>query len=297
MRIYITGADGSLGKALIGELAAHPRRAEWQVKGVSIRDFDIDDRSTVMASIREFAPDLVLHLAAITVVASCEKDTALAIRVNVGGVHHVVEACRQVGSKIVYISSDYIFDGVAAPASGYPETAVPNPLNVYAVTKLAGEQVAGHVPEHLIIRTSWLFGGDAENNDDVLATIRSAERGERLSLISDQISRPTYTLDLARAIVHLITLDDFPTGVVNAANAGPATRYSLGVYALERYDSELSKHYAPIPVQFDTVHFVGARPRSSVLNTDRLAALGFQMPQWKDAVDRHCANLQQGGPL
>ncbi|GAA4064220.1 NAD(P)-dependent oxidoreductase [Streptomyces shaanxiensis] len=291
MRLYITGADGSLGKALTRELNSHPHTADWTVKGVSVHDFDIADEAAVSASIDGFRPDIVLHLAAIAIVAPCETDPGLALRVNVSGVHQVSEACRRVGSRLVYISSDYVFDGVEAPAEGYRETDVPNPLSVYALTKLAGEQIAAHVPEHLVIRTSWLFGGAAENNDDVLATIRAAERGERQELIDDQYSRPTYTVDLARAIVHLITRDEFPTGIVHVANEGWATRYELGAYALMQYDPKLNADHPPTAISFDDCEFVGGRPKTSAFNTDRLARLGFVMPDWRDAVDRHCAVL------
>ncbi|MFJ3953491.1 NAD(P)-dependent oxidoreductase [Streptomyces sp. Je 1-4] len=291
MRLYITGADGSLGKALTQELSADPRTADWTVQGVSVTDFDIGDEAAVLASVESFRPDIVLHLAAISIVAPCETDPGLALRVNVSGVHQVAEACRRVGSRMVYISSDYVFDGAGAPEDGYRETDVPNPLSVYALTKLAGEQIAAHVPEHLVVRTSWLFGGAAENNDDVLATIRAAERGEQQKLIDDQYSRPTYTVDLARALIHLITLEEFPTGTVHAANEGRATRYELGAYALSQYDPKLNADHPPTAISFDECEFVGGRPKFSAFNTDRLAGLGFAMPDWRDAVNRHCAVL------
>ncbi|MGZ2355099.1 NAD(P)-dependent oxidoreductase [Streptomyces sp. 372A] len=292
MRLYITGADGSLGKALTQELSTDPRTADWPVLGVSVADFDIGDEHAVTASVESFRPDIVLHLAAISIVAACETDTELALRVNVAGVHQVAEACRRTGSRMVYISSDYVFDGVSAPEDDYRETDIPNPLSLYALTKLAGEQIAERVPEHLVVRTSWLFGGAAENNDDVLATIRSAERGERQELIDDQYSRPTYTVDLARALIHLITLDEFPTGLLHVANRNPATRYELGARALNEYDPKLCAEHPPTAVSFDDCTFVGGRPKASVLNTDRLARLGMTMPTWQDAVSRHCAVLR-----
>lgn len=293
MRLYITGADGSLGRALTRELSLDPRTADWPVLGVSIADFDIGDEKAVSTSIESVRPDIVLHLAAISIVATCETDPVLGLHVNVGGVHQVAEACRRSGSRMVYISSDYIFDGVDAPKDGYRETDVPNPLSLYGLTKLAGEQITETVPEYLVLRTSWLFGGVAENNDDVLATIRSAERGERQQLIDDQYSRPTYTVDLARAIIHLITLDEFPTGILHVANEGWTTRYELGAYALKRYDPDLNARNPPIAISFDSCEFVGGRPKISALNSARLARLGHVMPSWRDAVDRHCANLSR----
>jgi dTDP-4-dehydrorhamnose reductase len=291
MRVYITGADGSLGTALRAQLHDNPLTASWPVLGVSVSDFDIGDEQAVAASIGAFRPDVVLHLAAISIIAPCETDPGAALRVNVAGVHQVAEACRATGSRLVYISSDYVFDGAGAPADGYRETDVPNPLNVYALTKLGGEQIAASVPEHLIIRTSWLFGGAAENNDDVLATIRAAERGERQELIGDQYSRPTYTVDLARTITALLASPEIPGGVLHIANEGTASRHELGVHTLRSYDAELSRAYPPVPVPFADAALVGRRPKFSSLNTDRLASLGHTMPRWQDAVDRHCAVL------
>ncbi|MGW2254621.1 SDR family oxidoreductase [Kitasatospora sp. NPDC001660] len=291
MRVYLTGADGSLGTALTHELRTNPLTAHWPVHGVSVSDFDIADEHTLAKSVAAFRPDVLLHLAAISVVAPCETDPALALRVNVAGVHQAAEACRRTGSRLLYISSDYVFDGVDAPEQGYRETDVPNPLSVYGLTKLAGERIAQETPEHLVIRTSWLFGGAAENNDDVLATIRAAERGERQQLIADQISRPTYTVDLAHAIVTLLTLAEVPTGTLHIAGGGTASRYQLGEHALLAYDPRLGAEHPPTAVPFDDADFIGARPRTSVLNTDRLTALGVTLPTWQDAVARHCAAL------
>ncbi|WP_018685492.1 SDR family oxidoreductase [Actinokineospora enzanensis] len=295
MRLYITGADGSLGTALLDRLRRDERTADWPVLGVSVADFDIADETAVAESIDAFRPDLVLHLAAVSIVAACQTDPELALRVNVAGVHQVAEGCLRHGSGLVYISSDYVFDGVDAPADGYRETDVPNPLSVYGLTKLAGEQIAATVPAHLVLRTSWLFGGAAENNDDVLATIRQAERGERQPLIEDQLSRPTYTVDLARAIIELITMAPMPTGTVHVANEGRASRYELGVHALRVYDARLDADHPPVPVAFADTVFVGGRPKVSALNTDRLAALGLTMPSWQDAVARHCVELRRAG--
>lgn len=297
MRAYVTGADGSLGTAFMSALQEDPRTSEWVALGVSIHDFDIADLAAVRESIGSFQPDVVVHLAAISIVADCELDLPLAFRANVAGVSNVMAACREIGARPVYMSSDYVFDGASPPPDGYTETDIPNPLSVYGLAKLAGERTAGTVDHHLVIRTSWLFGGANENNDDVLASIRQAQRGERAKLIVDQFARPTYTDDLARAIIHLLTLDQPFAGTVHIVNSGPpASRYEMGLHAVASFDPALAASYSPEPVAFDDCELIGGRPRCSTLNTARLAALHYTMPDWRDGVDRFCARLRRSAP-
>jgi len=291
MRIYLTGADGLLGSALTGALRENPRTAAWQVLGVSRGDFDIVDAAALRASVMGFVPDVVIHTAAHAIVDDCEADPKLALRVNVAGVCNVVDACRRVGSRLVYISTDYVFDGADTPAGGYRETDTPNPLNVYGLTKLAGERTSALLPDHLTIRTSWLFGGTDERVDAVLATVRQAERGERPQLIADQYSLPTYTEDLAQAIVFLLTRKRPVTGTIHVANMGTASWYEVGAHVLTVLDPELAATFEPVPVALDDCAYLGRRPRNSTLNTDRLAALGHIMPDWRDAVRRFCGRF------
>jgi len=296
MRVYVTGADGGLGTALCEALRTNPATAEWPVFGVSITDFDIGDSTAVRDSIDSFWPDVVLHLAAIAVVADCEADPAAALRVNVAGVRNVADACRRRGSRLVFISTDYVFDGEQPPPGGYRETDVPNPLSIYGLTKLAGERIASTVGDHLVVRTSWLFGGSDERTDDVLASVRQAQRAERTSLVCDQFSRPTYTVDLADAIVHLLTRDEVVAGTLHVANEGSASRYEIGLHAVRAFDPGLLLGSAPEQVGFDECSFVGARPRISTLNTDRLAGLGYSLPEWRDGINRFCARLRSPEP-
>ena len=290
MRVYITGADGMLGSALRRALRDDPATAGWTVLGVSIADFDIADDIAVHASIAGFAPDVVVHAAAHAIVDGCEVDPKRAMRVNVAGVRNVVDACRRSGSRLVYISSDYVFDGADPPAGGYRETDTPNPLSVYGLTKLAGERLCALLDDHLTVRTSWIFGGSDERVDTVLAAVRGAWRGEGVRLIDDQRSLPTYADDLARALVFLLTATPRVTGTIHVANAGSASWYDVGehVHALLGFAGP-----APERIALRDCGFVGERPRDSTLNTDRLAALGHEMTSWRDGVERFCARLQR----
>lgn len=294
IRLYLTGADGMLGTALIAALAENPDTADWTVRGVTIRDFDISDGAAVRASIDAFAPDIVVHTAAHAIVDDCELDPKLALRVNVAGVRNVVEACLRNSSRLVYISSDYVFDGIGTPDGGYTETDLPNPASVYGLTKLAGERISAQVADHLNVRTSWLFGGVDARLDTVLDALGHARRGTAPRLIHDQFSAPTYTVDLARALAFLLSTESGPTGTIHVANAGRASWHQVGEYLRELVAAELPAAPAPEPVAIADWGFLGGRPVDSTLNTDRLAALGWTMPTWQDAVARFHASLSLG---
>lgn len=289
VRLYLTGADGMLGTALTAALAANPDTADWEVRGVSVHDFDIADGDALRASIEAFAPDVVVHTAAHAIVDDCELDPKLALRVNVAGVRNVVDACARQGSRLIYISSDYVFDGVHTPPGGYREDDIPNPRSVYGLTKVAGERMAALLDDHLTVRTSWLFGGTQERLDTVLAIVAHARRGTPARLIDDQFSAPTYTHDLARALVFLLTGAPV-TGTIHVANRGTASWHQVGEHLTGRIPGAPAPHRVPL----HEWGFLGDRPIDSTLNTDRLAGLGWTMPTWQDAVDRFHLALVQG---
>jgi dTDP-4-dehydrorhamnose reductase len=289
VRLYLTGADGMVGTALTAALRADERTADWVLRGVSLHDYDVTDEVATIDSITEFRPDVVVHAAANAVVDDCEINPGRAVAVNVGGVRNVARACQISGSRLVYVSSDYVFDGCDTPHGGYREGNLPNPLSVYGLTKLGGERVTALLPGHLIIRTSWLFGGADERVDVVLQSLRRALRGEPIPLIADQYSLPTFTADLAMAMVFLLARPQQVTGTVHVANAGTASWYEVVKYALGLGLPVLGP--GPEPVSLDGYPYLGRRPRNSTLNTERLASLGHTMPHWTDAVRRYCEAL------
>lgn len=293
-RLYLTGADGMLGRALTAALAADEATGDWSVTGVSVQDFDIADQAAVRASIAAARPQVIVHAAANAIVDECEADPALAMRVNVAGTRHVAEAAREHGSRLVYISSDYVFAGDDPSPGGYREDDPPGPVNVYGLTKLAGERIAATAGDHLVIRTSWLFGGPDERTDNLLALVRRARRGEPTELIGDQYSRPTYTVHLARAIVRVLTRWPDVTGTLHVANDGSASWYQLGQVALDcmrTLGGVPDGSPPPTPIRLRDAGFLAARPGDSTLSTGRLAALGIRMPRWQDAVRDCCAAL------
>jgi dTDP-4-dehydrorhamnose reductase len=290
MRVYVTGADGMLGTALLEALRGTRTTADWPVLGVSLRDFDISHRDAVRSSIVAFRPDVVVHTAAHAIVDDCEANPKLALRVNVGGVRNVADACRAARSRLIYISSDYVFDGTDTPGHGYREGDPPNPLSVYGLSKLAGERIASLLDAHLNVRTSWLFGGRDDGLDNVLAIVRQAERGHRPRLVADQFSLPSYTADVAQALTFLLTLPRV-TGTIHVANGGTASWHEVGTYILSELNGSRWHGLAADPITMEECAFLGDRPRDSTLNTDRLTCLGCPMPHWRDAVRRFCGRL------
>lgn len=282
MRVFLTGADGLLGTAFFAAARTDPAAAGWQVDGVSRDDFDLTDRVALDAAVDRFRPDAVIHAAAHAIVDDCERDPRLALRVNVEGTRNVVASCPS--SRLIYISSDYVFDGVEPPAAGYAEGDLPAPRNVYGLTKLAGEHVVERHPDPVVVRTSWLFGGPDEKVDQVLALLRSSLRGEAAPLIADQFSRPTYTLDLARALIQVIARPEIG-GTIHVANEGRASWYDVGLHLAKTAPPDRPAPH-PEPISLAQAGFVGERPRDSTLSTARLEALGLALPPWPDAVDR-----------
>ena len=189
MRILVTGARGMLGSALVPILAA-----EHAVVGVGSKEFDLAQPAAVQWAFRELRPEFVYHLAAFTDVDGCEADPQKAMEVNGEGARNVAQACAEAGAALVYISSDYVFDGHSEQP--YREDDAPNPLSVYGKSKLAGERYVGSlVPRHFIVRTSWLYGPHGKNF--VGTILKVANERDELRVVDDQRGSPTYTLHLA----------------------------------------------------------------------------------------------------
>jgi dTDP-4-dehydrorhamnose reductase len=292
VRLYLTGADGMLGTALSDSLARDARTAAWRVTGVSAGDFDIADADALDASVRRCDPHVVVHCAAHAVLDDCAADPPMALRVNVRGTHNVAAVCRRLGRRMVYISSDYVFDGLAPPDGGYREDDVPDPVSLYGLTKLAGERITATVPDHLVVRTAWLFGGRDERTDVVLAAVGALLAGGRPRLIHDQFSNPTHTHDAARALVHLLA--GAATGTVHAVSSGRASWHQVGelLVRLLRADGlDPGGRLGVDPVALADAGLVDARPVDSALSNAKLARLGHTMPHWTDAVRAMWAGL------
>ena len=275
MRILVTGAGGQLGYDVCRELAVRG----WDHRGADRQDFDITDAGTTCGYIQEYRPDAVIHCAAYTKVDQAEQEPEECWAVNGTGTENVAQACRESGAKLLYPSTDYIFDG---GGSGFYETdTLPAPLNVYGRSKLAGEQRVRQLIERaFIVRTSWMFGSHGQNF--VKAILRQAERQTTVRVVGDQFGSPTYTVDLARLLCDMAMTEQY--GTYHAVNEGVC---SWAEFARERFRcagkdvrvAEISSRDYPSPVR---------RPANSRLSTESLARAGFdRLPMWQDAVERY----------
>ena len=300
MRILITGADGQLGRDLIDALAGRVplggRRVNLfapdgpvpamrhEVLGTDVDTMAVDDRDAVQHFVRSFGPELILHAGAMTAVEACEAERDRAYAVNALGTRNVVEAARAVGAHVLYVSTDYVFDGTSERP--YHEWDRPNPLSVYGATKLAGERECG--PGATIVRTSWVCGAHGANM--VKTALRLAKGEGELRFVDDQHGSPTFTADLAPALIAL-ALARRP-GIFHITNAGTTTWCGLvkAVLAAVGDDPERVRAIATADLE---PPLAARRPTNSVLDNMALRLSRIQgLPDWQDGLIRLVTALQ-----
>lgn len=271
MKIVITGAQGQLGSELVKVLGER-----HEVKGYSHADLPVEEVVQVKKAFDGFQPDLVVHAAAYTKVDDCEKNIEKAYQVNSLGTRNVALAAGQVGAKLLYISTDYIFDG--KKGEPYLEFDSPNPLNVYGKSKLAGEwYVQTLMSDFFIVRTSWLFGFHGQNF--VKTILKLAKKDSSLKVVKDQIGSPTYAFDLAEKVSELVDTDLF--GVYHITNQGSCSWFNFAQKILEL--SGVEKEL--IPVSAEEFPRPAKRPKYTVLKNFALENSGFSpLRSWKEAL-------------
>jgi len=278
MRVLVTGGHGQLGRAL---LRTAPVGMEVIALGSS--DCDVTDPATVRAIVARIEPEFIVHCAAWTDVDGCERHPERAWRVNALGAQHVATACAEAGAVLVYISTNYVFDGERDEP--YHEFDRPNPLSVYGASKLAGEEVVRALcPRHAIVRTAMLY--DAHSRNFVTTVLRLAREQPRLRMVADQYGNPTFVDDLARALWQLVVQPAY--GTFHLINQGAASWYEWAVAVLELLD--LAVPVDPIPAS--EFRRAARPPRNGVLTSLAAPALGIIMPDWRDALARCLASLR-----
>lgn len=280
MTVLVTGAAGQLGRAVIDEA----QRRRNRVVGLGHRELTVEDRDAVHGCLARHRPQLVVHCAAWTDVDGCEGDCARAARVNALGTANVVEACVEVGAALVYLSTDFVFDG--RQRRPYREDDHPRPLSVYGRTKLEGERavLAAERPRFYVVRASWVFGPGGENFPR--AILERARRGQPLRVVGDQEGRPTMTRDLAAAMLDLAAAAP-PSGIYHAANEGSCSWHAFAAEILARTGFA---HVAVERISSAELGRPAPRPTYSVLDCERLTQVrGRSLPSYADALARYLA--------
>jgi dTDP-4-dehydrorhamnose reductase len=277
VRLLVTGSRGQLGRALQQAAPGHGH----EFFGYDLPELDITDPSAVQAAVASVRPDALVNCAAFTAVDAAEKQEAAALAVNGIAVTNVARAAEATGAVLLQLSTDYVFDGKAVRP--YREGDPPKPVSVYGRTKLAGERAAELARHHLIVRTAWLFGDGA---NFVAGIRRQLDAGAKtLRIVSDQRGCPTYTVDLADALLRLLAAG--AQGVIHAVNAGSATWFEFAQEILRQLGSDVEV----VPISTADAGRQAPRPAVSVLDTSELRRiLGSELPPWQDALQRYLAS-------
>jgi dTDP-4-dehydrorhamnose reductase len=283
MRITVTGAAGMLGRDLAARLSAPPGKHALHL--IDLPQCDITDPAALRDCFAAARPQAVVHLAAYTDVDGCERDPALAMRVNGDGTRNVAQAAAQAGARLLYISTDYVFDG--AKREPYIEDDLPNPLGVYGRSKLAGECAVREHPNSLIVRTAWLYGRHGRHF--IGAILERARRGEPLRVVNDQAGCPTWTRHLSNALAALVEAE--ARGMFHVTGSGTCSWYEFARAIVE--EAAVRGLAQPVPVEPITtsqLNRAAPRPAYSVLSNDRLRQLGLPpLPHWRDALRQFLA--------
>jgi dTDP-4-dehydrorhamnose reductase len=272
MRVAIFGASGLLGRALMREWSGD------EVVGLTSQDADIRDAAQVQSAIQGTRPQWVVLAAAYTDVDGAESNPDRALSVNRDGALNVAQAAKQAGARLLFLSSDYVFDG--KKKSPYETGDARNPLGVYARSKAEAEtRLLEVLPDVCIARTSWLFGVGGRCFPDTI--LKLAANRPALDVVDDQRGGPTYCIDLARAIIELCRKN--ATGIVHATNAGECSWFEFARAIVS--EAGLTTEVRPISTQ--QMPRPAPRPAYSVLSAKSLKSWGVQMPTWQDALQRY----------
>jgi dTDP-4-dehydrorhamnose reductase len=274
MRVLVTGAAGQLGTDVVRAFSVDERR--FSVVACDRSTLDLGTRDSVLSAIMSAAPDVVVHCGAWTAVDACENDPDLAFTVNALGTRHVQDACRLVGARLLYVSTDYVFDGSAN--SPYHEWSSVGPATVYGRSKLGGESEVD--PGNTIVRTSWVCGASGSNF--VKTMLRLAGERPSVSVVDDQWGSPTFTADLAGVVRDLVVAR--LSGVFHVTNSGETSWFGLAQATFAAAGLDPAR-VLPIPtVDYPTP---ARRPAYSVLDNAALRLQGWPLlADWHEPLER-----------
>ncbi len=288
MKVLVTGVKGQLGYDVMNELA----KRNYDAVGVDVDDMDITDASAVNSVITDAAPDVVIHCAAWTAVDLAEDEDKIdKVRmVNATGTENIAKVCKKLDCKMIYISTDYVFDGEGTrPWEPDDER---HPLNVYGQTKYEGElAVENNLSKYFIVRIAWVFGVNGKNFIKTMLNLGKSH--DTLSVVNDQIGTPTYTYDLARLLVDMAESDKY--GKYHATNEGGYISWFDFTCEIMKQASAYNPAYADVkvmPVDSSSFPAKAKRPANSRMDKSKLTANGFSpLPTWQDALSRYLKEI------
>ena len=285
MRFLVTGIKGQLGYDCMRELRA---RGFDDVIGIDIEDLEITDEKAVHNLISELKPDVIMHNAAWTAVDKAEQFKFAVYKVNALGPKYLAEAAEEVGAKIIYISTDYVFPGDGE--SFYSPEDTIGPKSTYGLTKWQGEEFVRAYEKHFIVRISWVFG--LNGNNFVKTMLRLAETHKELAVVDDQIGSPTYTADLARLLVDMSLTSKY--GTYHATNEGICSWAQFAKEIFKIAGKDIIVHPVTTEEYRKSNPNQADRPLNSRMSKDKIEAAGFaRLPKWQDALKRYLAELQE----
>lgn len=285
MKVLVTGVKGQLGYDVVKRL----NLLNIDCKGVDIDDFDLTDERQVIKSISEYAPDAIIHCAAYTAVDKAEDEKELCLNVNVSGTRNVALAAKQIDAKLIYISTDYVFEGEGT--GFYKPEDTKNPVSQYGLTKSLGEdQVTGLLTKYFIVRISWVFG--INGNNFVKTMLRLGNERDQLNVVNDQVGSPTYTFDLAYLLCDMVRSEKY--GIYHATNEGVCSwaEYAKEIMTLGNRNCKIN------PITTEEYPTKAKRPKNSRMSKDKLEENGFsRLPLWQDALKRYIDELKTQGAI
>ena len=272
MKVLVTGVKGQLGYDVVKEL----EKRGHQPIGVDRDEMDLMDNEAIRTFIMNLKPEAIIHCAAYTAVDKAEEEVETCYQINAESVKVISECAKELDVKLIYISTDYVFDGTKE--GEYVETDLPNPINVYGASKLKGEQyVQTLLEKYYIVRISWVFG---VNGNNFIKTMRrlGSERDE-LNIINDQVGSPTYTADLAPLLVDMMETDKY--GIYHATNEETCSWYEFANEIFKQSRIEVKTN----PITTDQYPTAAKRPMNSRMSKAKLKANGFNLlPTWQEAL-------------
>ena len=280
MRVLVTGVKGQLGYDVVKELN---KRGHIAI-GTDIEEMDITDAENVDKVIKESSPEAVIHCAAYTAVDAAEDNEALCRKINSDGTQNIANVCQELDIKMIYISTDYVFDG-EGEKPWEPEDDR-TPLNVYGQTKYEGElAVQNTLDKYFIVRIAWVFGVNGKNF--IKTMLNLGKTRDSLTVVNDQFGSPTYTYDLARLLVDMVETDKY--GIYHATNEGICTWYE---FACEIF-KQAGMNVKVSPVSADEYPAKAKRPSNSRMSKEKLTENGFEkLPTWQDALGRYLKEIE-----